>query len=151
MTKPKYLYHGGAKKLKGNKLIPKKAKDLGKDPDNSQNGIYASSIKEEAIAMGLTSCKGVKSSSLTVGKGKIDTVIYEGWPKQDHFYLYTLPSKTFEEKPAGSYQYVSKEAVKPEKIQKLEVKKYIKLIRKASEKEKREWLKPLNNKGRRGY
>ena len=51
--KPKYLYHGSAKKLVGSKLVPRQAKDLAKVVDNSQTGIYATDFINEAIAMGI--------------------------------------------------------------------------------------------------
>jgi len=66
MAKPRYVYHGGAKRLEGDKLTPKKATDLGDRPHNILEGVYASDIKEEAIAMGILSCRGVRSSSCGV-------------------------------------------------------------------------------------
>ena len=146
MKKPKYVYHGSAKKLKGDKLIPKKASDLGESPDNSMKAVYASKNKDEAIAMGITSCKGVGGSSLRILNGKMDAIIFDGWPKQDYFYLYILPSETFEDRPKGSHQYVSLKPVKPKKIERLSVKEYIELVREASEKEKKEWFGKYQHK-----
>jgi hypothetical protein len=146
MKKPRHIYHGSGRELEGDKLIPKKATDLGENPDNILNGIYASDIKNEAIAMGIMSCKGVRSSGLNIKNGKIDAIIFDGWPEQNCFYLYTLPSETFEEKPKGSHQYVSSKPVKPKKIEKLSVNKYIELIRGASEEEKKEWFEKYKHK-----
>ena len=140
MKKPKYVYHGSGKELKGDKLVPKKAADLERNSDNCLKGIYASGTREESIAMGIMSCKGVGSSSLRIKNGKMDAIIFKGWPKQDYFYLYTLKSETFENRPKGSQQYVSLKAVKPVKIERLPVKKYVGLVRKPSEKEKKEWF-----------
>lgn len=142
MTKPKYVYHGSGRELEGDKLIPQKATDLCDIPDNLLVGVYASGIRDEAIAMGILSCKGVVSSRCGV-KGKhstkVEAIVYDGWPQQDYFWLYTLPSKTFESRPRGSQQYVSLTPVKPEKIERLAVKDYIHLVRKATEEEKKEW------------
>ena len=97
--KPKYLYHGSAKKLIGNKLIPKQATDLAENPNNILNGIYASSLKDEAIAMALLKCKGVIGGAsvqirnkLSRNKYNIEAIVYGGWPKQKYIFLYTLPS-----------------------------------------------------------
>ena len=143
MNKPIFVYHGSGKKLIGNKLVPKKANDVDKKKiHNSQKGVYASGLRKEAIIMGILKSNGVRSSSVHVkGKRKIDAIIYTGWPKEDYFYLYTLPSKTFKESPKGSSQWVSSKAINPLKIQRLPVKKYIHWIRKATKKEKQNWIK----------
>ena len=141
MIKPKYVYHGTGVKIKEN-LIPKKAKNLDDNLDNSLKGVYASSWKKEAIIMGLFGCKGVKGASTHItGKNKIDAVIYDGYPRQTYFYLCQISSKTFENRSKGGLQWVSLEKVKPKKIEKLKVKDYIHLIRKATEREKKDWLK----------
>lgn len=144
MAKPKYVYHGGGRELEGDKLIPKKARDLEDNPNNILEGVYASSSRDHAIAMGILSCQGVRSSSCDVdsrqSNQKVEAIIYEGWPQQDYFYLYTLPSTKFENKPEGSYQYVSLTSVKPEKIERLTVKDCIHLVRKATEEEKKMWI-----------
>ena len=147
--KRKYLYHGSEIAIKGN-LIPKKAFDLDKTQDNIMKGIYASSHKEQAIAMGILKCKVVKGSSVHIGRNNgiinMDAVIYGGFPKQKYIYLYTLSSKTFENKPKGSPQWVSPESVKPEKVEELLVKDYIHLIRKATKKEKEKWMNEYGDK-----
>ncbi len=149
MAKPKYVYHGSGKELVGDKLVPKRATDLGDKPHNTLEGVYASDVKEEAIAMGILSCKGVGSSSCGVYEKhdlKVEVIIYGGWPEQDHFYLYTLSSEVFENKPRGSHQYVSLVPVKPLKIERLLVKDYMHLIRKATDAEKEEWTKKFAHK-----
>lgn len=147
--KPKYVYHGSARKLIGEKLIPKKANDLEKSPHNLLKGVYASDVKNEAIAMGIISSKGVHSSSCGVERKvntKVDAIIYEGWPKQKYLFLYTLPSKTFQSKPKGSHQWVSLTPVKPEKIEKILISDYIFLVRKATKEEKENWNKKYGDK-----
>ena len=138
--KPMYLYHGSGKKIQDS-LIPKKASDK-TNKDNSLNGVYATNWRKWAIIMGIFGSRGIKRASTHItGKNKIDAVLYEGYPKQDYFYLYTLPSKTFKNKPKGGLQWVSLKAVKPKKIEKLAIKDYIHLIRKATKKEKKEWTR----------
>ncbi|MDO8508742.1 MAG: hypothetical protein Q7S27_03605 [Nanoarchaeota archaeon] len=152
MEKPEYVYHGSARELEGDKLIPNKATDLGDKPHNLLEGVYASDVKEQAIAMGILSCKGVGSSSCGVHRKynpKVEAIIYEGWPEQDYFYLYTLSSETFESKPRGSHQYVSLVSVKPKKIERLLVKNYIHLVRKATDTEKDKWTEKFAHKLRK--
>ena len=141
--KIKYVYHGSARKLTGEKLVPKRARDVDGKPENILRGVYASDIIDEAIAMGILSCKGVKGASCGVHRQNskmVDAIIYDGWPLQDYFYLYTLASKNFENRPDGSHQWVSPRPVKPEKIEKLSIRKYLHLIRKATKKEKERWF-----------
>ncbi len=146
MPKPKYLYHGSGRKLVGGKLIPKKANDLGNVKDNSLKGIYASSVKEQATSMAMHSCKRVSVGSLQMHKVKEklkvkDSVVYHGWPKQKYIYLYYLSPKTFKNIPLGSPQWVSLVPTKPLKIEKLLVKDYIHLIKKATKKERATFFK----------
>jgi hypothetical protein len=139
MKKPKYVYHGGSKKLIGKRLIPKKARDLGKEPDNMLQGIYASDSRNEALAMGILSCKGVKEASCGIRNGRLKAILYSGEPKQDYFYVYTLKSETFENRPKNGHQWVSLTPVKPLKIERLLIKDYLHLIKMANEKDKKEW------------
>ena len=90
--KPKYLYHGSANKLVGEKLIPKKAEDLAGILDNSHIGVYASDSREESIAMGVLKSRGVKGSSIDMRKingiSEIkNAIIYGGNPRQNYLYL----------------------------------------------------------------
>ena len=149
--KPKYLYHGSGRELIGEKLVPKQADDFGGNKNNSLNGIYATSVKEQAISMALHSCKGVGSGSMQMHKinGKIKikySIIYKGWPKQKQIFLYIIPSKTFRNIPRGSPQWVSFKPVKPYKILTLRVKDYTHLIRKANKKEMKDFKKKYQHK-----
>ena len=86
------VYHGSEKKIGGN-LIPKKASDLDGTKDNILKGVYASDNKNEAIAMGIVRCKGVGSASVGTPRAKnnkVVAIIYNGYPKQTYFYLYTF-------------------------------------------------------------
>ena len=99
--------------------------------------------------MGICTGRGVNGSSVGIRRKKskrIDATIYGGWPKHTYFYLYILSSKDFINKPRGSHQWVSLKAVKPEKIEKLKVKDYLYLIRKATKIEKEKWRKLVNKK-----
>jgi len=149
--KPKFLYHGSAKKLVGDKLVPRQAKDLAGVVDNSHVGVYASDSKEEAIAMGILKCKGVNGGSIDMKKingiSEIkNAIIYGGSPRQNYIYLYTIPNETFENRPNGSPQWVSPKSVKPLKIERLPVSRYLNLIRRATKKEKEDWDKNYGDK-----
>ena len=132
----KYLYHGSPKRLEGKFLLPKRADDLNKNPDNLHKAIYATDIKEDAISMAIVSCDGVSLSSLDLNK-KPHGIIYEGWPKQDYFFLYSIFPKTFTKSIKIKHQFISKEPIKPIKIEKLKVKDYLHLVRKATKKSSR--------------
>ena len=140
MKKPKYLYHGSAKKIIGNELKPRKAHDLEKRAENLHSAVYASSDKEISLAMAIISCKGVMSASLGFKK-KPYGIIFEGWPKQNFIYLYTLLSDNFVQSKKGSKQWHSIKKVKPVKIEKIKVKDYLYLVRKTSREETKRWLK----------
>ena len=144
LEKPKYLYHGSSKKLQGNILIPKKAKGLGKKKDQ-KTGIYATHNKTAAIAMGLIS--GTGGSTLKSHGKKIEGIVYVHLPKSKFFYLYILPFSKFTK--VDSWQWVSYKPVKPIMVEKLKVKDYIYLIRKATKKEKKMW-ELYKNKTKRG-
>lgn len=149
--KPKFLYHGSAREIVGDKLVPKQAKDLGGVSDNSHLGVYASEFKDEAMAMGVLNSKGVRGGSISRfrkldGTPGMDAIIYHGFPKQKYFYLYTLPSENFVNRPKGSLQWISSKPVKPSKIEKLPVKKFLFLVRRASKKEREEWDKEYGKK-----
>jgi hypothetical protein len=138
--KPKYLYHGTTKKILGKNLLPRKAKDLSKNPKNMHKAVYATNKKDIAIAMALISCKGVNYSSLSFNH-KPYGAIYIGWPNQKYIYLYILPSKTFKKMGGNGRQYASYKPVKPIAIKTLRVKNYINLIRKTTKKEKTAFFK----------
>ena len=99
--------------------------------------------------MGIIRCKGVGSATCGTPRAKsnkIIAIIYEGTPKQTYFFLYTLPSKSFVNRPRGSHEWVSSKPIKPEKVERLSVKNYIHLIKKATKKEKKDWLKKYGKK-----
>ncbi len=137
----KTLYHGSSKKLIGKALIQKKPTDLEKNAENLHKGVFATDIKDLAISMAIICSKGIKYSSLGFLHNKTKGIIYDGWPKQKEFYLYTLPSKTFKRTGKIKHQFVSSVPVKPIKTEKLLIKDYRNLFRKATEKEKQIWEK----------
>lgn len=133
------LYHGSTRKLKI--LKPKQATGINKKADR-QVGVYATDKKDRAIAMTLIHLKGIEGGTrLNFPKGKPKGIIFEGWPTQKYFYLYTLPKKTF--KKIDSWQWISKEEVIPLKIEKLKTKDYVYMIRKGTEREKKEFERRL--------
>ncbi len=138
MAKPKYLYHGSKLKLIGNKLIPRKAKDLSDFKVNNQKAVYATDRKQIAIAMALVNERHIRAGMDFEAK-KVQVTIWKGMPRKKYFYLYTLPIKTFIEKPGGSHQWLSSISVKPIKIERLKTKDFKKLIRKPAYKEKKEY------------
>ena len=135
IRKPKYVYHGSPRAVKED-FIPRVPQDLGKRKDNIVKGVYASSIKNKAIGMAISGSKGVISSGMGFGIGnQRKGIIYEGWPNQKYVYLYTFNSETFERRPKTSTQFISRGSVTPAKVEKLSVRDYIHLVRKASRKE----------------
>ena len=62
-------------------------------------------------------------------------------PKQEFIYVYHLPIETFKQTQIDKHQFVSLVAVKPIKTEKLKVKDYTHLIRKATKKETDYWIK----------
>ena len=147
--KPKYLWHGSSKKLKGDKLVPNKPGCLSGKKENIHTGVYANDNKMEAILMGAVSGEGVNGSGLRISKRNVFGIVYEGWPRNKYFYLYTLLSANFENCPKGSSQWISFEPSKPVKIEKLKVKDYIHLIRRPTPSEGKKWkerIKQLDKK-----
>lgn len=143
--KPKYLYHGSVRKIKGDKLLPRQPADLEENPKNLHCAVYATNVKDVAIAMALISCRGVNYAALYF-KRKPFGVIYEGWPKQRYIYLYTLPNKTFKQEGGSGNQWYSTEPVKPSKTEKLKVKDYISLVRKSTDKERKKFFEKYKHK-----
>jgi hypothetical protein len=136
----KFLYHGSARKIIGDRLIPHEAEDLGKRVENMHKAVYATNNKEIAIAMAIISAKGVHYSSLTNNRpyGRI----YKGVPEQDEVYLYYLNSKDFQQQRGNRLgQWISEKPVKPVKVEKIKIKDYLKLVRDATETEKQRWIK----------
>lgn len=141
MIKPKELYHGSGKKLEGNYLMPKKAKDFGGNKANSYRGVYATDVKEEAIVMGVISGKTNGGAGFGVTNGEVSGIIYGNWPKNKYFYLHILPSDDFRNQPKGSHQWVSFKRVKPLKTLRLRVDDFKGLVKIATKKEREEWYK----------
>ncbi len=142
MEEIKFLYHGSPKKLVGEKLIPKKPHDLGNRKDNLNYGIYATDLKESAIAMAIISSEGVHAASLNFSKDKkCKGIIYKGWPTQKEIYLYALNSEQFIQTGKIKHQFLSNQPVKPLSIEKILIKDYLYLIRNATDKEKERWIK----------
>jgi hypothetical protein len=135
------LYHGSPRELKGEKLIPTQPEDVNENSHNLLKGVYATDVKNAAIAMAIISCDGVNGASLDMRR-KIPGIIYEGKPHQEFIYLHTLNSTGFKE--SGKHQYVSENSVKPIRTEKLKIEDYIPLIRKANDEEIKKWDKKLN-------
>ena len=115
------LYHGSSRKLKRNRLIPKQARSA-KNKAGNQFAVYATDRKDFAIVMALLHQKGVGISRVNFPKNKAIGTIYVGWPKQKYFYLYTLSSKGFELVPRSKGEWISKEEIKPLKVERLKTK-----------------------------
>ena len=147
MRKPKFLYHGSPNKLIGKSLIPSKGYDSEDRPENNQLGVYATNVKEIAIAMAIVSSKGVIGAGLDDYKlGKAPGVIHVGKLKQKYVYLYTLSSKEFKPTPSIKDQWISKKSVKPIKIEKLYINDYKHLIRYSKKDEREKWEKKYMNR-----
>ena len=145
--KPKYLYHGMPNELHGAYLLPHKARDLGRNPHNMRKSVYATDIKEAAIAMSIISSKGVHASSINLEEtNNWQAIIYEGWPEQEHVFLCTLNPRTFIQFPPNSHQWASSIKVKPSRIEKLSISKYITLVRKATRQEQKTWSEKYHKK-----
>ena len=136
--KNKFVYHGSRKEIIGDKLEPRRANGLGEKIDEKQTGVYSTDRKDAAIVMGIIS--GAKLSSMYFYRGKARGIIYEGWPKREKVYLYYLPKEKFEKIKGDNWQWISYNAIKPIKIEKLYVKNYVHLIRKATNKERENFL-----------
>jgi hypothetical protein len=139
MRKPTFLYHGSSYPLKGDRLIPRQSRDLGKNPENEKNAVYATNVKRMAVIMALLTSKGVKTSTLDFGNRVAQGIVIKGWPKQEFVYLYTLPQESFYQSKAIKHQYVSLQSVKPVKIEKLRVADYLHLIRNVTSNESEEF------------
>jgi len=142
MEKLTILYHGSSNKLIGDKLNPSQGDDSDERPENKQFGVYATDRKDLAIVMAILGCEDVIGGSIDKYKqGKLNARIYGNYPKQEYIYLYHLPIETFKQTQIDKHQFVSLVAVKPIKTEKLKVKDYTSLIRKATKKETEDWIK----------
>ena len=128
--KPKILYHGSSKKI--SLLVPRQpSKDLS---NNSMKAVFATNVKDRALAMGLTKTKGSLSFR---GNKKMNFV--KGSPRMKHVYLHYLGSKSFKQNRPG--EFISYIPVKPVKIEEYNVKNLSHLWRKSNMKELKEFLK----------
>lgn len=146
MRKIKVLFHGSPNKLKGNKLNPSKGNDSEERPENNQFGVYASDRKDLAIVMGIFGCKDVIGGSIDEYKDdKLNAKLYGEFPKQEYIYLYHLPLETFKQTKIDPHQFISLVSVKPLKIEKIKIKNFLYLIKKATKKEIDSWIKKYSN------
>ncbi|MBM3247155.1 NUDIX domain-containing protein [Candidatus Pacearchaeota archaeon] len=132
----KILYHGTNKPLR--ELEPKQPFfDL---KSNSMKAIFATSYKNFALAMGLTTQKG-SSSFKSHDKLKINFV--KGEPKMKYVYLHYLPAESFKliKKGNNSDEWVSYKKVKPIRIEKHSTNRLYNLWRRSNEEELKEFLK----------
>lgn len=152
MKKPKFLYHGSPNKLIGKKLMPSKGDDSKDRPENNQLGVYATDVKEIAIAMAIVSSKGIIGAGLDDYKiGKAPGIIHIGKLKQKYVYLYILSPKEFKPTPSIKGQWISKKSVKPLKIEKLKVGDYKHLIRYSKKDEAKKWKKKYLEKKSKSF
>jgi hypothetical protein len=146
MKELKTLFHGSPNELIGNKLNPSQGEDSDERPENKQFGVYATDKKDLAIIMGILGCKDVIGGSIDeYQKGKLNARIYGEFPKQEHIYIYHLPAETFKQTKIDKHQFISLIAVKPLKVEKLKVKEFIHLIKKATKEETAYWIKKYGN------
>jgi hypothetical protein len=123
MTKPKILYHGSPRKLKGVKLNPSRGDDSEERPENNQFAVYATDRKDLAIVMAMIGCKDVMGGSIDeYQEGKLNARIYGNYPSQEYIYLHFLPADTFKQTKIDKHQFVSPVPVKPIKTEKIKVK-----------------------------
>jgi len=142
MNKSAILYHGSSNKLIGDKLNPSQGDDSDERPENKQFGVYATDRKDLAIVMGILGCKDVIGGSIDeYDKDKLNARIYGNFPNQEFIYLYHLPIETFKQTKIDKHQFVSLVAVKPIKTEKIRVKDYTYLIKKATKDETDKWMK----------
>jgi len=142
MVKPKVLYHGSPNKLIGDTLNPSKGEDSIERPENNLLAVYGTDRMDLAIVMGILGCKGVIGGSIDSYKGdKLNARIYGSFPKKKYIYLYYLPVSSFRQTKIDKHQFVSFIAVKPIKVEKLEIKRFRHLIRKATKVETECWMR----------
>lgn len=137
----KNLYHGSSKKLVGEFLKPSQGKDSEERPENNLFAVYATDRKDLAIVMGILGCRDVTGGSIgEYVEGKLDATIYGDYPKQKFIYVHHLPQVTFKQTKIDKHQFVSEVLVKPTKTEKLLIKNYLSLLKKASLSETKKWL-----------
>ena len=134
MKKPKYLYHGSAKRIEVLEPRAPKFKDL---PKNSVKAVYATHSKDLALSMG--AMRTAKVSAFGNRKTFQQNVV-AGWPDEKAFvYLHYLDSKNFKHNYGG--EWISTKKAKPVKVEKFKVADLKHLWRKSNKKELKEYLK----------
>jgi len=141
MKEKDFLYHGSSEKIKGSTLNPSKANDWSEKKGNNRRGVYATHLKKLAIIMAIL--KTIPShTGLTIDNGEERGIIYgDEKPKKEEAYLYYLLKGQFNNFPKKSWQWISYGKVKPIKMEKIKVKNYLHLIRKATSKEMERYKK----------
>lgn len=135
------LYHGSSNELVGETLNPSQGIDAEERPENNQFGVYATDRKDLAIAMAILGCKDVIGGSIDdYEEGKLNAKIYGDLPKQEHIYVYHLPIKTFKQTKIDKHQFVSLVAVKPNKIEKINVSDFEYLLKRGTEEETKKFI-----------
>jgi len=142
--KPEYLYHGSSRRIL-RKLIPKQSTDLDNTKENLHFAVYACKNRDMAIVMAIIHCKGVHWSSLKFMKKPLG-IVYKGWPKQEYVYLYKLPSESFKQQEDGGDQWYSDKPVKPTQVERLKIEDYLHLVRKANDKETKQFFRTYKHK-----
>lgn len=74
-------------------------------------------------------------------EGKLNARIYGEFPKQEYIYVYSLPIKTFKQNEIDKHQVVFLVAVRTIKIEKVKIKEFTYLIKKATKEETDYWIK----------
>ncbi len=142
MEQLKILFHGSSNQLVGEELNPSQGDDSDERPENNLFGVYAADRKDLAIVMAILGCKDVIGGSIDeYEEEKLNARIYGEFPKQEFIYLYHLPVQTFKQTKIDKHQFVSLIAVKPIKVEKLKVKNFTHLIKKATKEETDYWMK----------
>jgi len=147
MAKPKVIYHGSPNLLIGETLNPSKGEDSIERPENNLLAVYGTDRKDLAIMMGVLGCKGVVGGSIDSYKGdKLNARIYGAFPKKKYVYIYHLLASSFKQTKIDKHQFVSFVAVRPLKVEKLEIIKFRYLIRRATKEETDCWVRKYKNK-----
>lgn len=124
MDSDKYLYHGSPMKL--DKLIPNQAYDIGFS-EGCQKAVYATDNKNMAICFAL-GCVDEREDALRQMMPEYgDKMLFRGCHPNygGKGYLYYFDKSKFEH-VMGS-QWVCREEIVPEKVEEIEVDKYLKL------------------------
>jgi len=126
-----HLYHGSPYHIEG-MVEPRQGKDPSKKPENNLFGVYATDNIEIAICKAILSCQGINGITYLDSKRKKPPygIIFSGWPKAEHIYIYRLPVATF--KPISENSWISPVPVRPIEVQKMKVKDCIYVVRKAT-------------------